>query len=91
MTQRYLAQRNDGAHRMRKGETLAGIASVSGVSLSRLLAANGWNAAHAAARGEIVRIPMPAIPERSGRRRVARESGRRRRRSRRRPSNRRAG
>jgi membrane-bound lytic murein transglycosylase D len=58
--QRYLAQRNDGAHRIRKGETLAGIASVSGVSLSRLLAANGWNAAHGVTRGEIVRIPMPA-------------------------------
>jgi membrane-bound lytic murein transglycosylase D len=58
--QRYLAQRNDGAHRLRKGETLAGIASVSGVSLSRLLAANGWNAAHAVARGEVVRIPLPA-------------------------------
>jgi membrane-bound lytic murein transglycosylase D len=60
MAQRYLAQRNDGAHRIRKGETLATIASVSGVSLSRLLAANGWNAAHTAARGEIVHIPMPA-------------------------------
>jgi membrane-bound lytic murein transglycosylase D len=60
MAQRYLAQRNDGAHRVRKGETLAAIASVSGVSLSRLLAANGWNAAHTPARGEIVRIPMPA-------------------------------
>ncbi|HEY3852032.1 MAG TPA: transglycosylase SLT domain-containing protein [Steroidobacteraceae bacterium] len=57
--QRYLAQRNDGAHRVRKGETLAGIASVSGVSLSRLLAANGWNAARRVTRGEIVRIPMP--------------------------------
>lgn len=60
MAQRYLAQRNDGVHRIRKGETLAGIASVSGVSLSRLLAVNGWNAGHGAARGEIVRIPMPA-------------------------------
>ncbi len=58
--QRYLAQRNDGAHRTRKGETLEGIASVSGMSLSRLLAANGWNATHALARGEVVRIPMPA-------------------------------
>ena len=66
MTQRYLAQRNDGAHRMRKGETLAGVASVSGVSLSRLLAANGWNAAHVAARGEIVRIPMPASRSEAG-------------------------
>jgi membrane-bound lytic murein transglycosylase D len=58
--QRYLAQRNDGAHRVRKGETLAGIAAASGVSLTRLLAANGWNAAHAIGRGEVVRIPMPA-------------------------------
>jgi peptidoglycan lytic transglycosylase D len=57
--QRYLAQRNDGAHRIRRGETLAGIAAVSGVSLPRLLAANGWSAAHTAARGEVVRIPMP--------------------------------
>ena len=41
-SQRYLAQRNDGAHRVRRGETLAGIAAASGVSLPRLLAANGW-------------------------------------------------
>jgi membrane-bound lytic murein transglycosylase D len=57
--QRYLAQRNDGNHKMRRGETLAGIASSSGVSLNRLLAANGWNAAHEVARGETVRIPLP--------------------------------
>jgi membrane-bound lytic murein transglycosylase D len=58
--QRYLAQRNDGSHKVRRGETLVSIAAVSGVSLSRLLAANGWNAAHAVARGESVRIPLPA-------------------------------
>ncbi|HXC10799.1 MAG TPA: transglycosylase SLT domain-containing protein [Steroidobacteraceae bacterium] len=58
--QRYLAQRNDGSHRIRRGETLAGIAAASGVSLSRLLAANGWSADHSAARGETVRIPPPA-------------------------------
>ena len=58
--QRYMAQRNDGSHKIRRGETLAGIAAVSGVSLSRLLATNGWNATRAAARGEIVHIPMPA-------------------------------
>ena len=57
--QRYLAQRNDGSHRIRRGETLAGIAAASGVSLSRLLAANGWSAEHSAARGETVRIPPP--------------------------------
>jgi membrane-bound lytic murein transglycosylase D len=58
--QRYMAQRNDGSHKIRRGETLAGIAAVSGVSLSRLLATNGWNVTRAAARGEIVHIPMPA-------------------------------
>jgi membrane-bound lytic murein transglycosylase D len=57
---RYVAQRNDGSHKIRRGETLAGIAAVSGVSLNRLLATNGWSATRAAARGEIVRIPMPA-------------------------------
>jgi membrane-bound lytic murein transglycosylase D len=59
-TQRYTVQRNDGAHRMRRGETLAGIAAASGVSVNRLLAANGWTALRELARGEIVHIPMPA-------------------------------
>src|ERR1700689_5423085 len=58
--QRYLAQRNDGSHRIRRGETLVGIAAASGVSLNRLLATNGWSADHTAARGESVRIPPPA-------------------------------
>ena len=57
---RYVAQRNDGNHRIRKGETLAGIAAASGMSLSRLLAANGWSEGHAVTRGETVRIPPPA-------------------------------
>ena len=57
--QRYLAQRNDGAHRVRRRETLAGIAAASGVSLPRLLAANGWTSAHTVERGEVVRIPLP--------------------------------
>ena len=76
MTQRYLAQRNDGAHRVRKGETLAGIASASGVSLSRLLAANGWNARPRRGSRRDRAHSHAGIPERSGRR-VARESGRR--------------
>jgi membrane-bound lytic murein transglycosylase D len=59
-TQRYLAQRNDGNHKMRKGETLAGVAAASGVSLSRLLAVNGWSNASAAVRGTTVHIPLPA-------------------------------
>lgn len=58
--QRYVAQRNDGSHRIRRGETLAGIAAASGVAMSRLLAANGWSGMHAVSRGEVVRIPMPA-------------------------------
>jgi membrane-bound lytic murein transglycosylase D len=58
-SQRYVAQRNDGIHKMRRGETLAGIAAASGVSLNRLLAANGWSAGHEAARSEAVKIPGP--------------------------------
>ncbi len=57
--ERYVAQRNDGSHRARRGETLAGIAAASGVGLARLLAANGWSGAHTIERGEVVRIPMP--------------------------------
>jgi membrane-bound lytic murein transglycosylase D len=60
LNQRYVAQRNDGSHRLRRGETLAGVAAASGVSLARLLAANGWANTHGAVRGELVRIPMPA-------------------------------
>ena len=59
-SQRYLAQRNDGSYRLRRGETVAGVAAASGVSVGRLLAANGWSSAHKAVRGELIRIPMPA-------------------------------
>ena len=59
-TQRYVAQRNDGSHRVRRGESLAGIAAASGMSVSRLLAANGWSSAPALAKGEAIRIPLPA-------------------------------
>jgi len=58
--QRYVAQRNDGRHKLRRGETLAGVAAASGVSLSRLLAANGWSATHTVARGDVVQIPLPS-------------------------------
>jgi membrane-bound lytic murein transglycosylase D len=58
--QRYLVQRNDGTHRMRRGETLASVAAASGVALPKLLAANGWSGTRQASRGEVVRIPMPA-------------------------------
>jgi membrane-bound lytic murein transglycosylase D len=59
-TQRYVVQRNDGMHRARRGETLASIASASGVPMTRLLAANRWSDTHQLARGDVVRIPMPA-------------------------------
>ncbi len=59
-SERYMAQRNDGRHRVRRGETLAGIAAASGVGLARLLAANGWSGNHAIERGQVLRIPMPA-------------------------------
>jgi membrane-bound lytic murein transglycosylase D len=64
--QRYLAQRSEGSHKIRRGETLAGIAAASGMSLSRLLAANGWTSAHVVARGDVVRIPPPASRGESG-------------------------
>jgi membrane-bound lytic murein transglycosylase D len=57
---RYVAQRNDGRYRVRRGETLAGIASASGVSVARLAAANDWSGPHTVARGDVVHIPMPA-------------------------------
>ncbi len=59
-SQRYVAQRNDGKHKVRRGETLAAVAAVSGISVPRLLAANGWTSPHEISRGDIVRIPMPA-------------------------------
>lgn len=58
--ERFVAQRNDGTHRARRGETLASIAAASGVTLNRLLAANALSATRELARGESVRIPMPA-------------------------------
>jgi membrane-bound lytic murein transglycosylase D len=58
--ERFVAQRNDGSHRARRGETLASIAAASGVTLNRLLAANGLSNTRELARGETVRIPLPA-------------------------------
>ena len=46
------------------------IAAASGVSLSRLLAANGWSADHTATRGETVRIPHAGIARGGCRRRA---------------------
>jgi len=59
-TTRYVVQRNDGPHRVRRGETLASIAAASGVALNQLLAANGWSGTRELARGEVVHIPIPA-------------------------------
>ena len=57
--ERYLVQRNDGPHRVRRGETPASIAAASGVALNRLLAANGWSGTRELVRGEVVHIPIP--------------------------------
>jgi membrane-bound lytic murein transglycosylase D len=59
LTQRYLAQRDDPTHRVRRGETLAVVAVRSGVPIGRLLAANGWSSVPVVKRGEILRIPLP--------------------------------
>jgi len=59
LAQRYLSQRNDASHRMRRGETLAVVAERSGTSVSRLLAANGWTSAPRLERGQTIRIPLP--------------------------------
>ena len=59
-SERYLVQRNDGPHRVRRGETLASIAAAGGVPVNRLLAANGWSGTRELVRGEVVRIPIPA-------------------------------
>ena len=63
---RYVVQRNDGAHKVRRGETLAGIAAASGVSVNRLMAANGWTGTRELTRGEVVKIPMPASRAEAG-------------------------
>ena len=77
-SQRYVAQRNDGKHKVRRGETLAAVAAASGVNVPRLLAANGWTSPHEIARGDIVHIPMPAsrAEGRARRRRCPRSSRR---------------
>ncbi len=64
--QRFRAQRNDGAHRARRGETLASIAAASGVTLHRLLAANGLLTVHALARGEMRAHPHAAAARAEG-------------------------
>jgi membrane-bound lytic murein transglycosylase D len=65
-SERYLVQRNDGPHRVRRGETLASIAAAGGVPVNRLLAANGWNGTRELVRGEVVRIPIPASRAEAG-------------------------
>ena len=57
--ERYLSQRGDATHRLRRGETLATIAAQSGVSTARLLAANGWTTPPVLQRGQILRVPLP--------------------------------
>ncbi len=57
--QRYLAQRNDPTHKLRRNESVAVAAQKLGVSLPRLLAANGWTQVPEARAGLILRVPPP--------------------------------
>ena len=56
---RYLGQRGDDTHRLRRGETLESVAAKSGVGLPRLLAVNGWTSAPELQRGQLLRMPLP--------------------------------
>jgi membrane-bound lytic murein transglycosylase D len=57
--ERFLSQRGEAKHRLRKGETLATVAAASGVTLARLLAANSWTTEPEVRRGQVVIIPPP--------------------------------
>jgi membrane-bound lytic murein transglycosylase D len=57
--QRYLAQRMDPKYKLRRDETLQSLAGKLQVPLVRLLASNGWTAAPALKRGQVLRIPLP--------------------------------
>jgi membrane-bound lytic murein transglycosylase D len=59
LTQRYLTQRSDATHRLRRGETLNAVAAKNGVTAARLLAANGWTEAPELQRGQVLRLPLP--------------------------------
>ena len=58
--QRYLAQRGDDTYRVRRGDTLQGIAQARGIGVDRLLAANGWDRVQAVKRGQVLRMPPPS-------------------------------
>jgi membrane-bound lytic murein transglycosylase D len=58
-TLRYLAQRNGGSHRLRRGESLASVAAQNGVSLSRLMETNGLRSVADAGRGRVLKLPLP--------------------------------
>ncbi len=58
-SQRYLAQRGDATHRLRRGETVNVVAARFGVPVPRLLAANGWTTAPTLQRGQVLHLPLP--------------------------------
>jgi membrane-bound lytic murein transglycosylase D len=57
--QRFLAQRGDSSYRVRREETLQGVAGKLHVTVPRLLASNGWSAAPVLQRGQVLRVPLP--------------------------------
>jgi membrane-bound lytic murein transglycosylase D len=56
---RYLAQRGDTRYRVRRDETLQNVAGKLHVTVSRLMASNGWSEAPLLQRGQVVHVPSP--------------------------------
>jgi membrane-bound lytic murein transglycosylase D len=57
--ERYLAQRGDTKYRVRRDETLQSVAGKLHVTVSRLMASNGWSEAPLLRRGQVVQVPSP--------------------------------
>ncbi len=59
-SQRFAAQKPDQMHRVRRGETLSGIAARYGTTVPKLMAANGLRDARRIRAGQTLRLPMKA-------------------------------
>jgi peptidoglycan lytic transglycosylase D len=57
--ERFLAQRADARYRLRRDETLQSVAANLHVTVSRLLANNGWSEAPVLKRGQVLHVPLP--------------------------------
>ncbi len=59
-TQRYTAQQPDVQHRVRRGETLSGIAASYSVSLASLIRINGLRDGDFIRAGQVLALPLPS-------------------------------